>query len=455
MIVTFPFASLYLASYLKKNQPDIEVEICDPDIDALNDENGFYHDIVELRPDVIGVTIFSHTVLAIQRSFSKLKKSLPNTIFVGGGPHINSVGQIAFKQLPDFDYFFHGEGEIGFNDLCRQLERDGSNIETINGLIYKKNGVIIVNKNEFCPNLDLFDPINYTLIEPSRYLTGGPTGLFHKGQNAIQIITTRGCPFLCTYCAAPVNTGRKVRQRPTANILNEIMELRKYGVDEIHIMDDNFTFSKEHVISLCKALVASGIKMHFALPNGIRLDKLDDEMLLFMKRAGFYHIGLGIEVGSDESLRKIKKNLSLDIIKEKIKMIKRFGIGMTGFFMIGFPFETQQDIETTLNLPDKLGLDLASFGNFTPLPGTEIYSDLVKSGEIDEGYLPSIPSGKITYSPRSVSKEQLAILQKNAVLKYYLNPRRLLFIAQRLHIKDIKYVLRRLYQIIFRPEIAS
>jgi len=93
MIITFPFASLYLASYLKKNQPDIEVEICDPDIDILNDENSFYQNVAKLKPDVIGVTIFSHTVLAIQRSFSKLKRFLPQTLFIGGGPHINSVGQ--------------------------------------------------------------------------------------------------------------------------------------------------------------------------------------------------------------------------------------------------------------------------------------------------------------------------------------------------------------------------
>jgi len=220
-------------------------------------------------------------------------------------------------------------------------------------------------------------------------------------------------------------------------------------------MDDNFTFNKNHVISLCEALVKNGIKMHYALPNGIRLDRLDEEMLDYMKRAGFYHIGLGIEVGSDESLKKIKKNLRLNVIKEKIKMVKRFGFGITGFFMIGFPFETEKDIEETINIPDKLRLDLASFGNFTPLPGTEIFYDLVRSGEIDEDYLPSFASGKVTYSPRTISKENLAKLQKKAVLRYYLNPKRCLFIIKRLYFKDIKYVVRRLYQIIFRPEVAS
>ncbi|MDD5492142.1 MAG: radical SAM protein [bacterium] len=455
MIITLPFASLYLASYLKRQQPDLEVKIADPDIDTLNDENRFYRQIVEMKPEVIGVTIFSHTVLAIQRIFSDLKKSLPGTIFIGGGPHINSVGKNAFKELPNFDYFIRGEGELGFNDLCLALKRSSSDLSAINGLVYRENGVIIENKSEFCQNIDLFDPLDYSLIDPARYLTGSPTGLFHKGRKVMQIITTRGCPFLCTYCAAPVNTGRIVRKRSTSNILNEIVNLRKFGVDEVHLMDDNFTFSKDHVISLCQALIEHGIKMPFALPNGVRLDKLDEEMLAYMKKAGFYHIGSGIEVGSEESLKKIKKNLRLDVIKEKVNMIKKYGFGTTGFFMMGFPFETREDIEDTVNMPEKLGLDLASFGNFTPLPGTEIYSDLVKAGEIEEGYLPSFPSGKVTYSPRGISKEQLAALQKNAVLKYYLKPRMLFFIIKRLHFNDIKYVIRRLYQIIFRPEIAS
>jgi len=222
-IVSLPFASLYLASYLKKNQPDVEIEIYDPDIDILNDENEFCESIVKMRPDVIGVTVFSHTVLATQRIFSKLKGALPHTIFIAGGSHINGVRENAFSQLPCFDYFIHGEGEIGFNELCLQLKRNSYNFETINGLIYKKNGEIIVNKSEFCPNLDLFDPIDYSLIEPRRYLKGSPMGLFHKGYDVLHIITTRGCPFLCTYCASPVNMGRKVRHRSTANILNEII----------------------------------------------------------------------------------------------------------------------------------------------------------------------------------------------------------------------------------------
>ena len=174
-----------------------------------------------------------------------------------------------------------------------------------------------------------------------------------------------------------------------------------------------------------------------------------------MKKAGFYHLGFGVEAGSDESLKKIKKSLTMSEIKDKVTMVKKHGIGTTGFFIIGFPFETEADIIRTGKTPDILGLDLASFGNFTPLPGTEIYHQLVESGEIPDNYLPAFASGKATYAPEGLTIEKLEKLHKKIIFNYYLSPQRIAFIIKRLHFSDFKYVIRRLYQIIFRPDIAE
>jgi radical SAM superfamily enzyme YgiQ (UPF0313 family) len=456
-ISTLPLGIMYIGSYLKKTQPDIEVILWDPEINNFDSEDDFCQSIVGLNPDVVGITMFSYAVPLTKRLVSRLKKKLPRTIFVGGGFHINSVPDKAFSHLPDFDYFIHGEGEKSFSELCSRIKNSNKSIEDIKGLIYRNNGNVQINEKLYSSDIGIFDPLDYSLINPKKYFEGSPMGLFHKGKNVLQILTTRGCPYSCTYCGGPLGMGRKIRTRATENIVNEILELRSFGADEIHIMDDNFTFNKDHVISLCKRIIELNLKMHFVLPNGIRLDKVDEEMLSYMKKAGFYQVGFGIEVGSDESLKKIKKNpkYSFADMKEKINMVKKFGITTIGFFIVGFPFDTEKDIEDTRKAASILGLDLASYGNFVPLPGTELFNDAVKAGEIPEDYIPSVASGVVEYSPKGISRERLTQLHRKIILLYYLNPKRIIFILKTLHFKDLKFVFRRLYHIIFRPKVVK
>jgi len=456
LISVLPLGILYIGSYLKRTRPDIEVILLDPEIAVFDTEEEFCRHIVSLKPDIVGFTMFSFEVPLTKRIVSRIKEQLPDTIFVGGGFHVNSVPDRAFNQLPDFDYFIHGEAEKSFTELCSRVKDSNTSVEDIKGLIYRNGGEVIINEKEYSLNVDEFDPLDYSLIEPQKYFLGSPHGLFHKGRNVLQILTTRGCPYSCTYCAGPLGMGRKIRKRSTANIIRDILTLRSFGADEIHINDDNFTFNKEHVIALCKKIIELDLNMHFVLPNGIRLDKVDEEMLSYMKKAGFYQIAFGIEVGSDESMKKIKKNpkYSFENMKEKIEMVKKFGITTIGFFLIGLPFESEKDIEDTRKAASKLGVDLASYGNFVPLPGTEIYNDLVKAGDIPQDYIPSLVHGVVEYSPKGISPERLTQLHRKIILYYYLNPKRILFIIKMLHLKDLKFVFRRLYQIVFRPKVA-
>lgn len=455
-IVTLPIGSLYVGSYLKRTVPGIDVTICDPDIEEFADEAAFRRYIVSIKPDVVGVTVFSHVVETANRIFSELHRELPATVFVAGGSHVNAVRGRSFDQLIAFNYFIWGEGEIGFSTFCNAVLRDKWETDRIPGLIWRgPDGEVHVQDNTYELNLGRFEPVDYGLIDLKKYFKGSPMGLFHKGRNVAQIITTRGCPFSCTFCASPLNMGRKVRRRPIDAILAELKTLRVGGVDEVHIMDDNFTFNKEHVLAFCQGVRERGVRFHFALPNGVRPDRLDDEMLAAMKEAGFYHMGFGVEVGSNEALKRIKKNLTMEEIEAKIRMVKRHGMSTAGFFIIGFPFETEADIAQTVLIPDRLGLDLASFGNFTPLPGTELFEELVRAGEITSDYLPSFASGKVTYVPRALSAGRIESLQRRMVLRYWLHLRRISFIVRRLHFADLRYVIRRLFHITIRPELTK
>ena len=454
-IVTLPSGLLYLASYLKQKDFSGEVAILDSDLYGGTLEQ-YVEEIQKQGPDVVGITLFSHVIHFAVELTERIKTALPNALILIGGYHVNGAGKQVFEQVPRADYLLAGEGEKSLLAFCRQVAADGkmNTPEDIPGLIYRSGAEIVENPTAFTPDLADFDPLDFDLLDLKAYFAqGSPMGVFRRGKHVAQIITTRGCPFSCTFCAAGLNMGKKVRRRPVENILAEIEELIRRGADEIHIMDDNFTLHREHVIELCKAILERGIKINFSMPNGVRLDLIDEEMLEWMKRAGWYHLGFGVEVGSNQALREIKKNLSMEKIEEKLALVRKVGgMTVTGFFILGLPHDTLASMRETAATADRLGLDMASFGNFTPLPGTSSFRTLVQKGEISADYLPSFASGKVTYSPPGVSPEELAWVQRRTVLTYWLHPRRILLMVSRLRPGDLVYAFRRMYNIIFRPE---
>lgn len=457
MSLTLPLSALYLASYLKRNSSSRDAEIIDPDLLLKESFTDFTDLLIKKKPDIICVTVFSHVLAPARKLLKELKRGLPKSVFIIGGSHVNAVKEKSLEHIPETDYAIYGEGEKSLVQFYGQFEKEGRiyDFSRIPGIIYRDKGKICSVSNSYTDNLDEFDPLDYSLINiPDYFRLGSPMGLFRKGNNVAQIITTRGCPFACTFCASPVNMGKKVRKRSADSIVREIETLISYGTDEIHLMDDNFTFSRQHVLELTERLLSKNIKINFCMPNGVRIDKLDQEMLEAMRKAGWYHLGFGIEVGSDEALKKIQKGITLAQIKEKVAIVKKAGFTTAGFFILGFPHDTVNTMKETVVMPDKLGLDMASFGNYTPLPGTQLFNELVKNNEIDKDYQPSFATGEITYCPRGTAKKDLERIQKYAVLKYWLNPKRIKLIASRIKKRDLRYVSRRLFQIIFRQKPA-
>ncbi len=461
MLLTVPMGLGYLGSYLKRRIPDSEVLLIDSDVEGYHNIDSFVLRIKKEKPDILGITVFSHTVLFTRRLLKQLRSQFNRDIvLVVGGPHINAVREMVFRDLPLVDFAITSDGEQGLVEFVRWLDegRPNDKLAGIPGLIYRENGFIRFNQNTFNSNIDEYDFIDYqNIIELKKYFRqGSPMGLFHSRSPVVAIITTRGCPFPCRFCGSALNTGKRVRSRNAAHVVEEMKVLsRNFGVREIHIMDDNFTFNKEHVLGICQRIIKENLDISIAMPNGIRLDTVDEEMLLSMKKAGFYSLGFGIETASDTTLKYISKGITTDFIKDKIKLCKRMGFQTVGFFILGFPNETIQDNYNTGRFPDNIGLDFASFGNFTPLPGTALYDELVKKGEIKDDYLPSFSSGEITYSPKGITPKQLKQIQTRIIFFYYLNPKRIFKIVRLLKFRDIQFIFRRIFLILFRPTEPS
>jgi radical SAM superfamily enzyme YgiQ (UPF0313 family) len=373
-----PLGLGYLATAVKYLLTD--VQIVDSVLENLG-EDALLERIGALRPDLIGFTVYSHDLASVKRISEAVKKNiLKNVTIVVGGPHPSIAPQHTFDFLKSIDFAFQGEAEEGFSKLVVHLlagENDSKAFSNIPGMIYREaSGVLRVNPRKYADELDHFGFPDWELIRPARYFKTCH-GVFYKHRKFAPIFTSRGCNQTCSFCAAHGIMGRKIRRRSVQHVVREIKMLRDaYGIREFHILDDNFTAHGDYVIDFCKTLISSGAQIAWACPNGVRLDSLNEEVLDWMKRSGCYSIFVGIESGSQRVLDSMKKNLKISAIEQTLRLIKKKGLKTTGFFILGYPGETEEELRETIRFAKKLLLDVADFSNFIPLPGSEIFEEV-------------------------------------------------------------------------------
>jgi anaerobic magnesium-protoporphyrin IX monomethyl ester cyclase len=444
-----PLGLGYLASAIRDKH---EVSILDCVKEKMS-YDGFARHLQEVKPDVVGITSYSNTLSPVKKMLEVTRRFNQKITTVVGGPHPSGVVEKIFDHLPEADFAFRGESEIGFPLLLDYVADDiGAKngvgkkafLKEIPGLIYRNDNEVVANQPAFIEDLDKLGWPAWDLIKPDTYPLA-PHGIYTKNTPIASVIVSRGCPFPCTFCAGSRVTGKKLRFRSMADVVREIEFLKQqYGVKEIHILDDNFTFKTEHVREFCHLVIEKGLNLSFSCPNGVRLDALDKETLILMKKAGWYLVTVGVESGSQRILNAMKKGLTLEKIKEQVSLIKNVGLETYGFFMIGYPGETKEDIEATIRFAKELDLDWAFFGNFIPLPGTETYRQLAENGELasidwDNLYV----GGAVVYSPQGISPQELKKLQRQAFLQFYCRAEMMVNFISKLRVSNLKIMIKR------------
>ena len=348
-----------------------------------------------------------------------------------------------FKDYLDFGFI--GEAEIGLPLLLDGLESKNYEFSDIPGLVWREKGQIKINSQIFHQNIDEFS-VAWDLIRPDEYPEAQHGAFFEKFPIA-PIMVTRGCPFLCTFCPAFSVAGRKIRKRSIENVFEEINFLyKKYHIREFHIVDDNFTLNKDFVKKFCKKLLELNLHISWATPNGVRLDSLDKECIEIMKESGLYLISVGIESGSDRILKMMKKELTLKKTLKGLNLIKASGIDIAGFFILGYPGETIEEMKQTIELSVKLPLIRANYFTFLPLPGTEIYREMEKNNELDRVDWNHFYFMNAVYSPDGITRKELKKIQRQAFMKFYCRPsiiwKNLIKIK---NFRHFKFLLKRFY----------
>jgi len=442
-VVSPPLSLAYLAASLKPL--NVKVRILDCLLKKFSFQQ-FKSYITRYNPDVIGFTSFTlefHNVLKM----ADIAKQLNHNIkVVVGGPHpSNSPESINNSQI---DFIFRGEAEEAFPRFISELSKKKPNFRKIPNLGWKK-GKSIMNPVKTIENLDKLPFPDFDLMNFKEY----PKLYLAKEFPCAPILTSRGCPFSCTFCAGWNISGKKFRARTPGNIVKEIKILKlKYEIKEFQIWDDNFTLDKQRANKFCEILIKENLNLKWWCPNGVRLETLDKELLVKMKEAGCYAMAFGIESGSEKIQKDMKKNIDFNQLREIVSFAHKIGMRTQGFFIIGYPTETREDILKTISLAKSLPLDRASIFLFQPLPGSEIYEQLKKDRKINRCCsIKNCDYSKPSILPKGFSSlGEVKKLQRKALIEFYSRPRVFhQFIKENLSISQIKEIFLMIKKYIF------
>ncbi|MBI5393409.1 radical SAM protein [Candidatus Woesearchaeota archaeon] len=380
----YPLDMAYLGTYLTENK--IEVILIDAVIEDLT-----INDIIERlkneKVDMVGFTtsldMFTSATAMMNDvrdaiNAVKLQLNIPTFVY---GFHATALPEQTLQEIEGLDLVIMAEPELTLLEVAQKalisekgFDTNNEELQKIQSLAFKKDGEFIKTiPRQMIANLDILPIPNRELLPMKKYQSrpiSPPEG---------QIIFGRGCPFQCIFCAPHVLYGYKHRTRSPENVITEIKALQeKYGIKNFGIMDPTLTISKDAVMKLCQAMIDAKLNITWGCYG--RVNVVDEELLQKMHDAGCRWVDYGIESGDDEILKKLKKATNVKQGIEKVELTKKVGINPRVNFLVGFPFETKESIQKTVDLARSLIKEESCITVVQPYPGTELYDTCDKEG---------------------------------------------------------------------------
>ncbi len=318
----------------------------------------------EFNPHVVGSTSVTMNFPQAIKAIEDAKKIDPAVLTIMGGPHVSFCAPETLNQHPELDLVVLGEGELTIAELAPELKNRNA-WKNIPGLaFFSGNDVTETLPRPLNPHLD-------SLPLPARHLL--PLSRYKALGFPVSLITSRGCPNKCIFCLGRRMVGHKVRYRDTALVADEIEGLLSMGFERINIADDLFTSNKQRVGEFCQTVKDRGLK--FGWSAFARVNTVDDRTVAMMADAGCDCISFGIESGSPEMLKRIRKGITLGQAKKAIKACKNADVMAHASFMVGLPGETKQTLADTQAFAKDLDI-VYGYHFLAPFPGTTVYEDI-------------------------------------------------------------------------------
>lgn len=368
----YPLGVSYLAAVLREERLDVKI------VDQTFHESmrDFEYTIQREKPDVLGISVITPLVGNALEVADITKKLIPDCLVVMGGPH-PTVLSTKTLDSPNIDVVVVGEGEKTMLELVQALW-NGNEFSSVKGICYKEG-----NENRFTgaqPLIEDLDSLPFPavdLLPINKYHNVSP--FWPIPRPAMVVMTSRGCPFNCRFCQPTLRSlfGTKVRYRSVKNVVDEIeYYISRYKARGYFFEDDTFTFDSAWVQGFCREIRERHLDILWRCNS--RVDTLNLPLLESMKNAGCALINFGVESGSPEILKYLRKRISISQIKNAFKICLKVGVPTRASFMIGTPGENKRTVEETVALIDQIRPDFIDVNITTPFPGTDLYEDALR-----------------------------------------------------------------------------
>ncbi|MBP1358102.1 MAG: radical SAM protein, partial [Sulfolobus sp.] len=372
-----PLGIAYIASVLEQEGHKVSI-IDSPTLELTMDK--WLEEVRRFKPDIVGISMQTPMANKGYIAIKRLKEEIPDTIIVTGGTHPTYMYDESLNAGADVVVRF--EGEYTMKELVNTIEKDGLNLEALKNV----KGIAFKDK-EKRTILTPLRPLIYNLDElpfPARHLLPmDKYTLFGKNISAAHVMASRGCPYGCSFCITSYYWGRRIRFRSAKNVAEEVQQLvEKYKAKYIIFTDDELTAGKRFLYEFIKEIKDRGIDIRFTC--GSRVDIITKDLMKFLYDNGCSALYFGVESGSQETIDKIGKKITLEQAKKVFEWKKELNGFATASFILGFPWETINDMKQTVEFSLKLDPDYAQYTVLTPYPGTPIFDYAVKNNLITD-----------------------------------------------------------------------
>ncbi len=437
-----PLGLAYVAAYARQHVPGLEINILDSTFDK-----GLGLVLEQLRafqPDIVG--IFVDTLMYKNAVEVAAVARGVGAYVIAGGPHATVLPQSLKSAC---DAVIQGEGEQAFVEVIENFQRKDKGAAVKSG-----QEIRAVECSQRIADLDAIPFPAYDLLDMEKYLSvWGYLDSVKVGLKGTTMITSRGCPYQCSYCQPTLDAlfGPRLRRRSPLNVIEEIQHLQKaFAIDGVFFHDDTFTINKKWVLEFCQLMKDKGVNILWGCNS--RINTVDEEILEAMHAAGLRNIHFGIESGSQRVIDEIyQKKIDLADVERVLALTKAKGIHTFGFFMLGAPQETEEEIHATIRFARRLPLDEASFSIVTPLLGTFLFDQVKKlpDYEVSENFEDFDYYRHSSIKRGGLSLSRLRYLQMKALVLFYGSPRRIGYIFRHfLTIKGWKQLLAKVRRFI-------
>lgn len=375
-----PLSLAYMASYVRKYS--------DVDDITIVDKEDHLKRIKRERPDVVGISSFSFEFTQAKALAQEIKKNFDIPVIVGGH-HITGLPKLLLSS--PFDIGVMGEGEQTMLELVKCYEKHGAfpkdELKKIDGIVFKNNSeALITKRRELIVPLDKIPFPARDLLKMKEYYLTLRMASFSKFGIYTHMMTSRGCPYNCTFCSSVGFWGRRPRYNSPEHVVSEFKELiEKYDVDGIIIWDDLFVSDIKRVEQIAKLMKEEGINDKIELTIFCRANLINESLCKTLKEMSVSVVDFGLESGSDKVLKYLKKGtVTVEDNKRAIRLCKKFGMRTIGTFVIGSPDETEEDLKMTRELILDKNLDRAQVYQVTPIPNSEMWDYARKLGIVSD-----------------------------------------------------------------------